>query len=69
MKESQVINEQNLSKSKVVLIYDQMNEPSRARMRIELTTLTMTEYFRVVNDQDSIDLKMSPQSRLLNGPQ
>jgi len=52
MKESGVINEQNLSESKVALCYGQMNEPPGARMRIGLTALTMAEYFRDVNRQD-----------------
>merc|ERR1712188_268093 len=52
MKESGVINESNLSQSKVALVYGQMNEPPGARMRIGLTALTMAEYFRDVNKQD-----------------
>ena len=52
MKESGVINENNLTDSKVALCYGQMNEPPGARMRIGLTALTMAEYFRDVNKQD-----------------
>ena len=52
MKESGVINEKNLSESKVALVYGQMNEPPGARMRVGLTALTMAEYFRDVNKQD-----------------
>jgi len=52
MKESGVINENNLPESKVALCYGQMNEPPGARMRIGLTALTMAEYFRDVNNQD-----------------
>jgi F-type H+-transporting ATPase subunit beta len=52
MKESGVINENNLSESKVALIYGQMNEPPGARMRVGLTALTMAEYFRDINKQD-----------------
>ncbi|KAF9625836.1 hypothetical protein IFM89_027434 [Coptis chinensis] len=52
MKESGVINEQNISESKVALAYGQMNELLGARMRVGLTALTMTEYFRDVNEQD-----------------
>ena len=37
MKEYGVINEQNISESKVALVYDQMNEPSGACMRVGLT--------------------------------
>ncbi|KAL5067352.1 hypothetical protein RYX36_018239 [Vicia faba] len=52
MKESRVINEKNIAESKVALVYGQMNEPLRARMRVGLTALTMAEYFRDVNEQD-----------------
>jgi len=52
MKESKVIDENNLSASKVALVYGQMNEPPGARMRVGLTALTMAEYFRDVNKQD-----------------
>jgi F-type H+-transporting ATPase subunit beta len=52
MKESGVINENNLPDSKVALCYGQMNEPPGARMRIGLTALTMAEYFRDINKQD-----------------
>ncbi|KAJ0525688.1 putative H(+)-transporting two-sector ATPase [Helianthus annuus] len=39
MKESGVINEQNIAESKVALVYGQMNEPPGARMRVGLTAL------------------------------
>jgi F-type H+-transporting ATPase subunit beta len=52
MKESGVINDQNLGDSKVALVYGQMNEPPGARMRVGLTALTMAEFFRDVNNQD-----------------
>jgi F-type H+-transporting ATPase subunit beta len=52
MKELKVINEQNISKSKVALVFGQMNEPSGVRMRVGLITLTMAECFRDVNKQD-----------------
>ena len=52
MCESNVINQSNLSDSKVALVYGQMNEPPGARMRVGLTALTMAEYFRDVNNQD-----------------
>ncbi|XVF44473.1 hypothetical protein PTKIN_Ptkin02bG0123700 [Pterospermum kingtungense] len=52
MKESGVINEENLTESKVALVYGQMNEPLGARMRVGLTALIMAEYFRDVNEQD-----------------
>lgn len=50
--ESKVIDEENLSQSKVALVYGQMNEPPGARMRVGLSALTMAEYFRDVNKQD-----------------
>lgn len=52
MKESKVINEENISESKVALVYGQMNEPPGARMRVGLSALTMAEYFRDVSKQD-----------------
>ncbi|KAI7744664.1 hypothetical protein M8C21_010977 [Ambrosia artemisiifolia] len=52
MKESGVINEQNIAESKVALVYGQMNEPPGARMRVGLIALTMAEYFQYVNEQD-----------------
>ncbi|MGA1474165.1 MAG: F0F1 ATP synthase subunit beta [Prochlorothrix sp.] len=51
-KESGVINEENISESKVALVYGQMNEPPGARMRVGLSALTMAEYFRDTNKQD-----------------
>ncbi len=51
-KESGVINKDNISESKVALVYGQMNEPPGARMRVGLSALTMAEYFRDVNKQD-----------------
>jgi F-type H+/Na+-transporting ATPase subunit beta len=44
--ESGVINEKDLTKSKVALVYGQMNEPPGARMRVALTGLTLAEQFR-----------------------
>nr|YP_009294224.1 ATP synthase CF1 beta subunit [Palmaria palmata]AOM67664.1 ATP synthase CF1 beta subunit [Palmaria palmata] len=52
MKESKVIDKENLTNSKVALVYGQMNEPPGARMRVGLTALTMAEYFRDINQQD-----------------
>jgi F-type H+/Na+-transporting ATPase subunit beta len=52
MIESGVINKDDLSKSKIALVYGQMNEPPGARMRVGLSALTMAEYFRDVNKQD-----------------
>jgi F-type H+-transporting ATPase subunit beta len=52
MIESGVINKDDLNKSKIALVYGQMNEPPGARMRVGLAALTMAEYFRDVNKQD-----------------
>jgi F-type H+-transporting ATPase subunit beta len=52
MKESGVIKADNLTESKVALVYGQMNEPPGARMRVGLSALTMAEYFRDINKQD-----------------
>jgi F-type H+-transporting ATPase subunit beta len=52
IKESRVIVEDNLSESKVALVYGQINEPPGARMRVGLTALTIAEYFRDANKQD-----------------
>lgn len=49
---SHVIDEANPEKSKVALVYGQMNEPPGARMRVALTALTMAEYFRDCQNQD-----------------
>ena len=52
MIESNVIDAENPEKSKIALVYGQMNEPPGARMRVGLSALTMAEYFRDVNKQD-----------------
>jgi len=52
MCESGVIDTKDISKSKVALVYGQMNEPPGARMRVALTALAMTEYFRDEKGQD-----------------
>lgn len=52
MAESGVIDLKNPEKSKVALVYGQMNEPPGARMRVALTALTMAEYFRDAQGQD-----------------
>ena len=52
MIESGVINKDDPGKSKIALVYGQMNEPPGDRMRVGLTALTMAEYFRDVNKQD-----------------
>ncbi len=52
MSEAGVIKLDDISKSKVALVYGQMNEPPGARMRVALTGLAMTEYFRDEKNQD-----------------
>jgi F-type H+-transporting ATPase subunit beta len=52
MVESGVINLDDISKSKVALVYGQMNEPPGARARVGLTGLTVAEYFRDTEGQD-----------------
>ena len=52
MIESGVINLDDISKSKVALVYGQMNEPPGARFRVALAALAMTEYFRDEKNQD-----------------
>ena len=52
MSESGVINVNNLSESKVALVYGQMNEPPGARLRVALSALSMAEYFRDEKNQD-----------------
>jgi F-type H+-transporting ATPase subunit beta len=46
MIESGVIDTNDLSNSKVAMVYGQMNEPPGNRLRVALTGLTMAEYFR-----------------------
>jgi F-type H+-transporting ATPase subunit beta len=46
MIESGVINLEDLTKSKIALVYGQMNEPPGARMRVALSGLTLAEQFR-----------------------
>ena len=51
--DSGVINKDDLTKTKVALVYGQMNEPPGARMRVALSGLTMAESFR---DQSGTDV-------------
>jgi F-type H+-transporting ATPase subunit beta len=46
MIESGVIDTNDLTQSKVAMVYGQMNEPPGNRLRVALTGLTMAEYFR-----------------------
>ncbi len=52
MSDAGVINQDDLSKSKVALVYGQMNEPPGARLRVALSALAMAEYFRDEENQD-----------------
>ena len=52
MSDAGVINQEDLSKSKVALVYGQMNEPPGARLRVALSGLAITEYFRDEKNQD-----------------
>lgn len=52
MIDSKVIDLEDHSKSKVALVYGQMNEPPGARARVALSALTMAEYFRDEEGQD-----------------
>ena len=52
MSEAGVINQEDLSKSKVALVYGQMSEPPGARLRVALSALAMAEYFRDEKNQD-----------------
>ena len=52
MAEAGVINLKDISKSKVALVYGQMNEPPGARLRVALSGLAVTEYFRDEKNQD-----------------
>jgi F-type H+-transporting ATPase subunit beta len=52
MSEAGVIVQEDLGKSKVALVYGQMNEPPGARLRVGLTALAMAEYFRDEKNQD-----------------
>lgn len=53
MIESKVIDINDFKKSRVALVYGQMNEPPGARARVALTGLTLAEYFR---DQEGKDV-------------
>lgn len=52
MIESKVIDLEHPEKSKVALVYGQMNEPPGARARVALTGLSVAEYFRDEEGQD-----------------
>ena len=46
MSDAGVVRQDNLSESKVAMVYGQMNEPPGNRLRVALTGLTMAEAFR-----------------------
>jgi len=52
MSEAGVINQKDLGKSKIALVYGQMNEPPGARLRVGLSGLAIAEYFRDEKNQD-----------------
>lgn len=52
MTQAGVINPDNLNESKIALVYGQMNEPPGARLRVALSGLAITEYFRDEKNQD-----------------
>jgi F-type H+/Na+-transporting ATPase subunit beta len=52
MSQAGVINQNDLSASKIALVYGQMNEPPGARLRVALAGLAITEYFRDEKNQD-----------------
>jgi F-type H+-transporting ATPase subunit beta len=52
MSEAGVINQADLKQSKIALVYGQMNEPPGARLRVALSGLAITEYFRDEKNQD-----------------
>src|SRR5260370_39121515 len=66
MSQAGVINEKDLSASKIALVYGQMNEPPGARLRVALAGLAITEYFRDERHQDVLlfvdNIFRSPQA-------
>ncbi len=52
MSEAGVIVQEDIGKSKVALVYGQMNEPPGARLRVALSALSIAEYFRDEKNQD-----------------
>ena len=52
MSEANVIKQDDLGASKIALVYGQMNEPPGARLRVALSGLAITEYFRDEKNQD-----------------
>ena len=52
MSQSKVINQEDIAKSKVALVYGQMNEPPGARLRVGLSALSVAEFFREEKSQN-----------------
>src|SRR4030095_2474263 len=52
MSKAGVINQKDLSASKIALVYGQMDEPPGAPLRVSLSGLAITEYFRDEKNQD-----------------
>ena len=52
MSQAGVIKQDDLASSKVTLVYGQMNEPPGARLRVALSGLAITEFFRDEKNQD-----------------
>jgi len=51
MQDAKVVRLDDLTQSKVAMVYGQMNEPPGNRLRVALTGLTMAEYFRDEKDE------------------
>src|ERR1700740_230139 len=54
MSEAGVIRQDNLRESKIALVYGQMNEPPGGRLRVALSGLAITEYFRDEKNQEGL---------------
>ena len=52
MAEAGVINLKEMDKSRIALVYGQMNEPPGARLRVALSGLSVAEYYRDEHNQD-----------------
>ena len=54
MSEAKVIVQDDLSQSKVSMVFGQMNEPPGARLRVALSALTMAENFRDKSGKETL---------------
>jgi F-type H+-transporting ATPase subunit beta len=52
MSQAGIINQANPGESKIAFVFGQMNEPPGARLRVALSGLAITEYFRDERGQD-----------------